>query len=1045
MKPVHLGALIAVLGMAWAAGLASAEGIQELEKQVQAGNASVSVKEDLAEAYLRECELEKSLNLWREILRQQPDHERARTVVDRLTAQALDLDSQLDILSTMIEKDIIDRVTEDLLAAASQRAATDAQKARILYLRGALSLAAAGEGRSRPSFEAVLKLYPDTPWAARSAFALAEFESGAGRTDEAERLLRSVAQNENMPDQAVREEARLRLLLLESPGLTGEQRIAALRELLPQVTTPEVRRQVLGELVTTITTTQGAWVPEAVDAAGGILATDPPAEQAGDILLEMLEVAKTNRDAGTLDRLLAVLKEARFDDPVLAKEADLVRVEALLSRAVVEDDAERMRRFAATAHEVLNELRASGIGGQRKRVDDLQGRAYLVEAQKLVALSGTTEALPVIMKAKEHYLALLPGAPPECLERICSIGKLLEHAGEWETAASLYQEIATSFPYTPQGRDALLKVAELYASALNVPTEALEVYAQYAARYPAELPYRQRDIGERLRRLGYSSVLDFQKRNLLKPDGIVGPITRKKLEEVEAAFDLISIPDQDDPRPPARIPDLVDMISEKQRRATPPSVLIVEAGPDRAPTAAWAERGILLGQFVHPDMFQIAQRLDKEGHHHDAIVAYRLFLNLFPTKKQADDALIAIARLFRENLLFDEALGAYRELMEDFPKGNVTSDAYIEAAGCLENLGRWKEAAELYDLYVKKFPKYDRVSLCKERLALLAEIQQYEDFIADDPQNTKVAEAQYQIGKILYEKFKNYTKAAVEFGKVGERFPAHVRAPEALFTAGTAQLRAENFPAARATFAETVARYPDSRLADDAQYWIGHTYEYGARALGKLDELRIVLKRRSLQDRVALIADLPLRRHYSPEAQPGPEMPEEVWGGDALGVLASGSRRDRVNADLRQAIQEYRKVVDNFKFGDMAGNALLRIGTIHTQYLKDPERGIAAYQELLDHYPASKEAMEALYEVGDYRLANKQYEEAIRAYQQFIYNYPREAKVEDAMLAIARCHVESKAWDKALDAYESYLSKFPDGKQAGFAKAQITWIRTYHF
>ena len=137
--------------------------------------------------------------------------------------------------------------------------------------------------------------------------------------------------------------------------------------------------------------------------------------------------------------------------------------------------------------------------------------------------------------------------------------------------------------------------------------------------------------------------------------------------------------------------------------------------------------------------------------------------------------------------------------------------------------------------------------------------------------------------------------------------------------------------------------------------------------------------------------------------------------------------------------------MDDFKTGDMAGSALLRIGAIYTQYLKDPDKGIAAYQELLTHYGATKEAVDALYEVGAYYLKDAKYDEAIKAYQQFIYNYPKEDRVEDAMLAVARCHVEMKAWDKALDAYQSYLTKYPAGKSAEFAKAQIAWIRMYHF
>ena len=100
---------------------------------------------------------------------------------------------------------------------------------------------------------------------------------------------------------------------------------------------------------------------------------------------------------------------------------------------------------------------------------------------------------------------------------------------------------------------------------------------------------------------------------------------------------------------------------------------------------------------------------------------------------------------------------------------------------------------------------------------------------------------------------------------------------------------------------------------------------------------------------------------------------------------------------------------------------------------------------MLEHYPGTKEAIDALYEVGAYYLEKKEFDEAIKFYRQFTYNYPTDSRIENAMMAIARCYMEKKEWEKALDAYQSYLSKFPQGKEADLAQTQITWIRTYYY
>jgi TolA-binding protein len=1054
-----------------AAAPASADTVEQLEKRVQQ-NASVEARQALAEAYLADCQLEKSLNCWQGILKDQPENARAKLVVERLTAQALDLDTQLETIGTLIDKGVF-RGTELLLNAAGKRAATDSQKARILYLRGRLALrdsersgpisaarvdssappsqgeadgidanemASQSASASRPSrparstasksmakapanapaappdadqeaaarsyFQGAMAIAPQSAWAGRSAIALARLDAAAGQLASAARLLRQVTENRTLDDQAVKQTARFHLVEIESRGMTEPERVSAFAELLKDTTAPAARRRVLERLIGL--TSAGAhdgptWNAQAVEYVGQLLKVSPSYEQASGVLEQLADVARTCQDADALGIVLGVLKAYKTDDAALAAQGRLLTVEALLARATVEDKPAAVTALVAEAQKALDAVSAGKARfTDRTRAAELRGRCYLVEAQKLIALKGSLAALPLLVKAKDHYLAMLPGNPEQCLGRLSSIAALLEHVKEWDMAAGLYRELAGSYPELPQGREALLNVARLYEKALNDPVGALAVYAEYSSRYPAELSYRQMEVGQRLRRLGYANLLDFQKRNDLKPDGLLGPETNSKLDEIEDTFNEISV---------------------------------AEGGGG----------GVLRGQFVYPEVFRIARGLEQAGRVRDAIDAYRMFVNLFPTKSLANQALVSVARLLRDNLLFEEALGAYAEVIEDFPKGGMTSEAYVESASCLENLGRWKQAREFYELYMKKFPKYKHVKLCKERLAMLDEIRQYQDFVTGNPQNAKAAEAQYQLATILYTKFKNYTKAAVEFQKVAQDYPRHVRAVDGLYTAGSALLKVENFPAARSVFGQVTRDYPESRLADDAQFWIGHTYEYAARALGKLDELRIVLKRRSLVERQRLLADMALRRTYYPKAQAGPQVPEDIWGGDAMGVLTSGSTRDRVNADLFRAIQAYRKVVDEFKTGDMAGNALLRIGTIYIQYLKDPDNGIKAYQELLAHYGATSQAVDALYEVGAYYLKENNYDEAIKAYQQFIYNYPKEDRVEDAMLAVARCHVEKKTWDKALDAYQSYLAKYPTGKNAEFAKAQIAWIRMYHF
>ena len=98
---------------------------------VAVAQAPAGDKASAAEAALKNCELEKSLRLWREVLAANPNHPRAKFVVERLTAQVLDLDSHLAVLETLIDKGVTGG-TESLLDAAVRQHEARARSGAIL-------------------------------------------------------------------------------------------------------------------------------------------------------------------------------------------------------------------------------------------------------------------------------------------------------------------------------------------------------------------------------------------------------------------------------------------------------------------------------------------------------------------------------------------------------------------------------------------------------------------------------------------------------------------------------------------------------------------------------------------------------------------------------------------------------------------------------------------------------------------------------------------------------------------------------------------------
>ena len=63
---------------------------------------------------------------------------------------------------------------------------------------------------------------------------------------------------------------------------------------------------------------------------------------------------------------------------------------------------------------------------------------------------------------------------------------------------------------------------------------------------------------------------------------------------------------------------------------------------------------------------------------------------------------------------------------------------------------------------------------------------------------------------------KDYPGAIAQVQALIKRFPNHQRIPAAMITLGNAQLESGNKTAARKTFGDVIAKYPESDAAKDA-------------------------------------------------------------------------------------------------------------------------------------------------------------------------------------------------------------------------------------
>ncbi len=395
-----------------------------------------------------------------------------------------------------------------------------------------------------------------------------------------------------------------------------------------------------------------------------------------------------------------------------------------------------------------------------------------------------------------------------------------------------------------------------------------------------------------------------------------------------------------------------------------------------------------------------------------------------------------LAGRFREAELFDAAAVAYGQLIDRYPESDQAALYYLQAAACQECRGGWREADGLYEKYLVRFPEHEDVSGTQKKLVVLGRVIRYADLVGEkDLPAAKKAEALYDMGLLARDRMNPHMAAKI-LAEAADRFPRAPQAPEARHAAGIILLSLRRLAAAREQFGKLVSAFPESRLADDAQFWVGRTREMAGRLLGALDPDSELLKRATDTVSADLRADLDLRREFVPGAV-------AVAGVAGSAGLDEKEKRARARELLKSAVVAYGRVVSEHRLSDKAPQALLRVGEINAKYLKDADAATEAYRRLLEKYPGTPEAVAEQCAVGRAYVKKGKLAEAERILKLFLVSFPNHDRYGDALLHMAECHRRRKEYVKALDDYQSYLARYPDSRRAAEAREEIAWLKKY--
>ncbi len=156
----------------------------------------------------------------------------------------------------------------------------------------------------------------------------------------------------------------------------------------------------------------------------------------------------------------------------------------------------------------------------------------------------------------------------------------------------------------------------------------------------------------------------------------------------------------------------------------------------------------------------------------------------------------------------------------------------------------------------------------------------------------------------------------------------------------------------------------------------------------------------------------------------------DVTGGKSLGKPAAAAKA--LEALLAQYGQDL-----------LAEYALLDLGKIQEQGLKDPARARATYRSFERLYPRSSLAAKALVELARLLAEQRKFEEAILTYRKAIGKYPKSDEVMTATVGIGDTYREAGAGEKALKQYEKADAMARDwhDNKYGVDVGKQAWLR----
>jgi len=138
------------------------------------------------------------------------------------------------------------------------------------------------------------------------------------------------------------------------------------------------------------------------------------------------------------------------------------------------------------------------------------------------------------------------------------------------------------------------------------------------------------------------------------------------------------------------------------------------------------------------------------------------------------------------------------------------------------------------------------------------------------------------------------------------------------------------------------------------------------------------------------------------------------------------------------AVEMFKSVLKKFPSGQLAEEALFRLGEIYHFSLNDSEQAISYFQEVMELNKSSAFGLSAQKYIAEImEFTFKEYDQAIIEYQKLIHMQDESKNTADHQYRIASIYLKKQNYEQALAEFEVLLEKYPKSTQAEVTQVKI--------